>query len=69
MTPLERVSARVNRLGDVTKKGTPLPLLTIAGFSLTGTKRSVASVAICRGPPPASVMRALCEGIAAQQPA
>ena len=32
MTPLERVSARVSRLGDVNKKGTPLPLLTIAEF-------------------------------------
>jgi hypothetical protein len=65
MTPLERVTARVNRLGDVNKQGTPLPLLTIAEF-FDGNETIGSIGCNLPGSPPASVMRALCESIAAR---
>jgi hypothetical protein len=65
MTPLERVTERVNRLGDPNKRGTPLPLLTIAEF-FDGND-AVGSIG-CNlpGSPSPSIMRELCEKIAAR---
>ena len=65
MTPLERVTVCVNLLDDVSSRGTPLPLLTIAEF-FDGND-AVGSIG-CNlpGSLPPSVMRALCETIAAR---
>lgn len=65
MTPLERVTARVNRLGNLEERGIPLPLLTIPEF-FDGNE-AVGSIG-CNlpGAPPPSVIRALCEKIAAR---
>ena len=65
MTPLERVTARVNRLGDVNQRGTQLPMLTIAEF-FDGNEVSGSIGCNLLGSPPPSVMRALCEKIAAR---
>ncbi|MEI9989575.1 MAG: hypothetical protein WDM86_06020 [Rhizomicrobium sp.] len=65
MTPLERITARVNRLGDVNAPGTPLPLLTIAEF-FDGNDNVGSIGANLPGSPPPSVFRALCEAIAAR---
>ena len=65
MTPLERVMARVKRVGDVNKPGTPCPLLTIAEFFDGNDDPGSIGCNLLASPPP-SVMRAMFEKIAAR---